>query len=98
VIEQLKQFGIRIKLTSLSVNDAIKAFFYDKQHDMLLILWGGRPDPSMIFDALFSKSSSFNPSGTEPDGFADALAQPRGAPRLVWVAAPRSSRAAAACD
>jgi ABC-type transport system substrate-binding protein len=75
VIEQLKQVGVRVKLTALSVNDSIKAYFYDKQFDMCLILWGGRPDPSMTFDALFGKGSAFNPSAVEPDGFGDALAQ-----------------------
>ncbi len=75
VIEQLKQVGVRIKLTPLSVNDSIKAYFYDKQYDALLIVWGSRADPSQGFNALFSKDSPSNPSGIEPDGFGDALVQ-----------------------
>jgi ABC-type transport system substrate-binding protein len=87
VIEQLKAIGVRIKLTALSVNDSIKAFFYDKQHDMLLILWGGRADPSATYDALFSKASPFNASGVEPDGFGDALAASQAVPDLKQRAA-----------
>ncbi|HXQ52203.1 MAG TPA: ABC transporter substrate-binding protein [Stellaceae bacterium] len=75
VIEQLKQVGIRVKLSGFSVNDAIKTFFVDKQGDALLIQWGGRPDPTMTFRDLFSKESFYNPARTEPDGFADALAE-----------------------
>jgi peptide/nickel transport system permease protein/peptide/nickel transport system substrate-binding protein len=75
VIEQLRQAGVRAKLTALSVNDSIKAYFYDKQYDLLLIVWGSRQDPSMMFNTLFSKDSPSNPSGLEPDGFADLLAQ-----------------------
>jgi ABC-type transport system substrate-binding protein len=87
VIEQLKAIGVRIKLTALSVNDSIEAFFYDKQHDMLLILWGGRADPSATYDALFSKASPFNASGVEPDGFGDALAASQAVPDLKQRAA-----------
>ena len=87
VMEQLKAVGVRIKLTALSVNDSIKAFFYDKQHDMLLILWGGRADPSATYDALFSKGSPFNASGVEPDGFGDALAASQAVPDLKQRAA-----------
>lgn len=87
VMEQLKAVGVRIKLTALSVNDSIKAFFYDKQHDMLLILWGGRADPSATYDALFSKASPFNASGVETVGFADALAASQAVPDLKQRAA-----------
>jgi peptide/nickel transport system permease protein/peptide/nickel transport system substrate-binding protein len=82
VMEQLKAVGVRIKLTALSVNDSIKAFFYDKQHDMLLILWGGRADPSATYDALFSKASPFNASGVEVGGLGDALAASQAVPDL----------------
>jgi ABC-type transport system substrate-binding protein len=80
VIEQLKQVGIRIKLKALSVNDSIKTYFYDKEADLLLIVWGSRQDPSMMFSTLFSKDSPTNPSGIEPDGFADALAASQASP------------------
>ncbi len=74
VIEQLKQVGIRVTLMGFSVNDAIKSFFTDKKGDALLILWGGRPDPTMTFRDLFSKDSFYNPARTEPDGYGEALA------------------------
>jgi peptide/nickel transport system substrate-binding protein len=74
VIEQLKQVGIRVNLQGFSVNDAIKSFFTDKKGDALLILWGGRPDPTMTFRDLFSKDSFYNPAHTEPDGYGEALA------------------------
>ncbi len=74
VIEQLRQVGIRVTLQGFSVNDAIKSFFTDKKGDALLILWGGRPDPSMTFRDLFSKDSFYNPAHTEPDGYGAALA------------------------
>ncbi len=82
VIEQLRQVGVRAKLTALSVNDSIKAYFYDKQFDLLLIVWGSRQDPSMMFNTLFSKDSPSNPSGMEPDGFADALAATQAVPDI----------------
>ncbi len=75
IIEQLKQVGITVKLMGFSVNDAIKSFFTDKAGDALLILWGGRPDPTMTFRDLFSKESFYNPARTEPDGYAAALAE-----------------------
>jgi peptide/nickel transport system substrate-binding protein len=74
VIAQLQQVGITVKLMGFSVNDAIKSFFTDKSGDALLILWGGRPDPSMTFRDLFSKDSFYNPARTEPDGYGAALA------------------------
>ena len=74
VIEQLKAVGVRVTLQGFSVNDAIKSFFTDKKGDALLILWGGRPDPSMTLRDLFSKDSFYNPARTEPDGFGEALA------------------------
>jgi peptide/nickel transport system substrate-binding protein len=74
VIEQLKQVGIRVNLMGFSVLDAIKSFFTDKKGDALLILWGGRPDPTMTFRDLFSKDSFYNPARAEPDGFGAALA------------------------
>jgi peptide/nickel transport system substrate-binding protein len=74
VIEQLKQVGIRVNLMGFSVNDAVKSFFTDKKGDALLILWGGRPDPTMTFRDLFSKDSFYNPARTEPEGYGEALA------------------------
>lgn len=74
VIAQLQAVGIRVNLMGFSVNDAIKSFFTDKKGDALLILWGGRPDPSMTLRDLFSKDSFYNPARTEPEGFGDALA------------------------
>lgn len=75
VIEQLKKVGIRVNLMGFSVNDAIKSFFTDKKGDALLILWGGRPDPTMTFTDLFGKNSFYNPARTEPDGYGVALAE-----------------------
>ncbi len=75
VIAQLQQVGITVKLMGFSVNDAIKSFFTDKSGDALLILWGGRPDPSMTFRDLFSKNSFYNPARTEPAGYDAALAE-----------------------
>jgi ABC-type transport system substrate-binding protein len=74
VIAQLQAVGINVMLMGFSVNDAIKSFFTDKSGDALLILWAGRPDPSMTFRDLFSRDSFYNPSRTEPDGYGLALA------------------------
>ena len=74
VIAQLAQVGIKVNLQGFSVNDSIKAFFVDKSGDALLILWGGRIDPTQTFRAIFSKDSFYNPARTEPDGFGAALA------------------------
>jgi ABC-type transport system substrate-binding protein len=74
VIEQLKQVGIRVTIRGLSVNESIKAFFVDKQADALLILFGGRPDPSITLRDLFSAKAFLNPARTEPAGLSEALA------------------------
>lgn len=74
VVEQLKQVGIRATIRGLSVNDSIKAFFVDKSADALLILFGGRPDPSITLRDLFGAKAFLNPARTEPPGFSEALA------------------------
>lgn len=74
VVEQLKKVGIRATIKGLSVNDSIKAFFVDKQADALLILFGGRPDPSIALRDLFSARAFLNPARTEPAGLSEALA------------------------
>jgi peptide/nickel transport system permease protein/peptide/nickel transport system substrate-binding protein len=74
VVEQLKRVGIRAQIKGLSVNDSIKAFFVDKSADALLILFGGRPDPSITMRDLFSARAFLNPARTEPQGLTEAIA------------------------
>jgi len=83
VVEQLKRVGIRVQIKGLSVNDSIKAFFVDKSADALLILFGGRPDPSITFRDLFSAKAFLNPARTEPPGFSEALALSEASEDLV---------------
>ena len=75
VVEQLKRVGIRATIRGLSVDESIKAYFVDKSADALLILFGGRPDPSITLRDLFSAKAFLNPAHTEPPGFSAALAE-----------------------
>jgi len=74
VAQQLSQVGIKVQIKGLSVNDAIKSYFVDKTADTLLILFGGRPDPSVTLRDLFAKNTFLNASKSEPDGFSEAIA------------------------
>jgi ABC-type transport system substrate-binding protein len=74
IVEQLKRVGIRAQIRGLSVNESIKAFFVDKQADALLILFGGRPDPSLTLRDLFGNKAFLNPARWEPAGFGEAIA------------------------
>lgn len=40
----------------------------------MLAAWTGRPDPSLSYTLMFSKSGFFNPSGTETPGLEAVLA------------------------
>ena len=73
VAAQLAKVGIRVTIKGMSVNDSIKAFFVDKSADAILVLFGGRPDPSQTFRDLFGKQAFLNAGHWEPEGFNEAL-------------------------
>jgi peptide/nickel transport system permease protein/peptide/nickel transport system substrate-binding protein len=77
LIEQLKAANVRIKLTSGSLPDITAAIFSKKEGDFLQSNWTGRPDPTLSYTLMFSKSGYFNPSGLETPGLEAALAASR---------------------
>ena len=77
LIEQLKASNVRIKLTSGSLPDITAATFSKKEGDFLQSNWTGRPDPTLSYTLMFSKSGYFNPSGLETPGLEAALSASR---------------------
>jgi ABC-type transport system substrate-binding protein len=65
IIEQLRQAGIRARMTVGSSGDMYQRFMVRGEGDMLLALWTGRPDPSQAF-ALVYGENGFNNAGKVP--------------------------------
>ena len=62
LIEQFGQVGIRTTFTTASVSDSTSQFFGEKQGDVYLGAFTGRPDPSQIFHRIFDTDSFLNPA------------------------------------
>ena len=75
VLAQLAQIGVRGKFTNAPVAEAAGRFFgEEKQGDILLSAWTGRPDPSLTYSLLYSAESYYNPGRvTPPEGFEAAI-------------------------
>jgi peptide/nickel transport system permease protein/peptide/nickel transport system substrate-binding protein len=77
LIEQLKAANIRVAVTNKSTPDANNHFFREKQSDMLLAAWSGRPDPSQSYALMFGSGAFTNPGGIELPEVGSALAETR---------------------
>lgn len=60
LISMLRQAGIKLNVVRLAPAAALSRFFKDKNDDIFISLWTGRPDPSTTFDALLSTKAFFN--------------------------------------
>jgi peptide/nickel transport system substrate-binding protein/glutathione transport system substrate-binding protein len=74
LLAQLMQAGIRIKLTTASPAASAAMFFGpEKRGAGRISFWAGRPDPSQIYNDLFSKDAFFNAGGVDVPGFQQLL-------------------------
>lgn len=89
VLSQLSQAGIRVKLTTGSPGATASMFFGPaKKGDGRISFWAGRPDPSQVYNDLFSKDAFFNAGRVEVPGFRELL-------DATVVVSERSARKAA---
>ncbi|MBO1077745.1 ABC transporter substrate-binding protein [Roseomonas haemaphysalidis] len=65
VIEQLRQVGIRARLTAGSNADMYQRFMIQQEGDMIMTLWTGRPDPALPFLLVYGENG-FNNAGKVP--------------------------------
>ena len=65
IIEQLRQVGIRARLTSGSNADMYQRFMIQQEGDMIMTLWTGRPDPALPFLLVYGEKG-FNNAGKVP--------------------------------
>ena len=77
LMEQLKQVGIRVHLTSASNPEVTSRFFQQKTGNVNLSSWSGRPDPSLSYSLMFGSETFFNPGLGVTPGLDEALAATR---------------------
>ena len=65
IIEQLRQVGIRARLTAGSNADMYQRFMIQQEGDMIMTLWTGRPDPALPFLLVYGENG-FNNAGKVP--------------------------------
>jgi len=75
VLAQLAEIGVGGRFTNAPIAEAAGRYFgEEKQGDILLSAWTGRPDPSLTYSLLYSAGSYFNPGRVAPpEGFDAAL-------------------------
>lgn len=75
VMEQLSKIGVRGRFQNAPIAENSGRFFgNEKQGDLLLSAWTGRPDPSLTYSLLYSESSYYNPGRVAPpEGFEAAI-------------------------
>ena len=74
LIEQLKAANIRVHLTSASNPEVTAQFFQQKNGNVNLSSWSGRPDPSLTYSLMFGSDSFFNPGHGVTPGLDEAIA------------------------
>ena len=79
VLEQLGKIGIRGRFTNGPIAEASGLYFgEEKQGDVLLSAWTGRPDPSLTYALLYSESSYYNAGRVKPpEGYDQAIQDSR---------------------
>ena len=78
LIEQLKAANIREHLTSASNPEVTARFFQQKDGNVNLSSWSGRPDPSLTYSLMFGSKSFFNPGHGVTPGLDAAIAADSG--------------------
>lgn len=79
LLEQLSKIGVRGRFQNAPVAENSGRFFgKEKQGDLLMSAWTGRPDPSLTYSLLYSETSFYNPGRVKPPaGFEEALQRSR---------------------
>ncbi len=79
LLEQLSKIGVRGRFQNAPIAENSARFFgNEKQGDLLLSAWTGRPDPSLTYSLLYSETSYYNPGRVKPPaGFEEALQKSR---------------------
>jgi ABC-type transport system substrate-binding protein len=79
VLAQLAKINVSGRFTNGTIAETSSIFFGDqKQGDLLLSAWTGRPDPSLTYALLYGQSSYYNPGRVAPPaGYDEALAASR---------------------
>lgn len=79
VLAQLAEIGIRGRFRTGTIADISGRYFGpEKNGDVMLSAWTGRPDPSLTYSLLYAEDSYFNPGAVPPpEGYNEALAKSR---------------------
>jgi len=79
LLAQWAKIGVRGRFQNAPIAENSGRFFgEEKQGDLLLSAWTGRPDPSLTYSLLYSAASYYNPGRvTPPEGFEAAIAASR---------------------
>ena len=78
LVEQWKKVGIRAHFAHGVIPNSTAQFFIEKQHDIYLSTWTGRPDPTQTYQLGFGKDSFYNAGRADPvPGLQDTLAESR---------------------
>lgn len=75
LLDQLSKIGVRGRFQNAPVAENSGRFFgNEKQGDLLLSAWTGRPDPSLTYSLMYSEKSYYNPGRVAPpEGFEAAI-------------------------
>lgn len=68
LINTLARAGIKLNVTRLAAGAALTRFFNERQDDIYLAPWTGRPDPSATLVGLFGEKAFFNAGRVDPTG------------------------------
>lgn len=75
ILEQLSKINVRGRFVNGTIAETSGRFFgQEKDGDVLLSAWTGRPDPSLTYALVYSETSYFNAGRVPtPEGFEEAL-------------------------
>ncbi|MCC6719000.1 MAG: peptide ABC transporter [Acetobacteraceae bacterium] len=83
LIEQVRQAGIRLTFKRFTGPPTTTAFLAEKQGDVFLSAWTGRPDPSLTYQLMFGVGSYYNAGrGEGAPGLTEALLATRASSNL----------------
>lgn len=68
LINTLARAGIKLNVTRLAPGAALTRFFNERQDDIYVAPWTGRPDPSATLTGLFGTQAFFNAGRVDPTG------------------------------
>jgi peptide/nickel transport system permease protein/peptide/nickel transport system substrate-binding protein len=68
LISMLARAGIKLNVVRLAPGAGLSRFFNDRQDDIFISLWTGRPDPSTTLNGLFGAQAFFNAGRVDPTG------------------------------